>query len=121
MPAKRAALAQIGEWSPIAGDTTFAGALLRYSVSYNRTLFEMPSNTSLTGTIEYSGISFQDGAYTDPDTLLPVSASNESIGLLGTGLRLNICDKMNFGFGVQYGVTDISPRTAFRTEIQFRH
>ena len=113
--------AQIGEWIPIAGDTTFAGALLRYSVSYNRTLFEMPSNTSLTGTIEYSGISFQDGAYTDPDTLLPVSASNESIGLLGTGLRLNICDKMNFGFGVQYGVTDISPRTAFRTEIQFRH
>ncbi|MFK7768198.1 MAG: hypothetical protein AB8B55_13320 [Mariniblastus sp.] len=112
---------QIGQWIPIAGDPTFAGGVLKYSASYNRTLIQSASNTSLTGTIEYSGLSFQDGAYTDPATFLPVSASNESIGMLGTGLRLNICDKFNIGFGVQYGVTDISPQTAFRTEFQFRH
>ena len=113
--------AQIGEWIPIAGDPTFAGALLRYSASYNRTLIETASNTSLIGTIEFSGLSFQDGAFTDPTTLQPVSASNESIGMLGPGFRLNICDKFNIGFGAQFGVTEISPQALYRTEIQFRH
>lgn len=113
--------ARIGEWIPIGGNPEFAGALLKYSTSYNRTLLGRVDSTSLIGMLEFSGISFQDGAYTDPITLLPVPASNRNLGRFGGGLRLNICNRFNVGFGAQFGLSDDAPDAVVRTEIQFRH
>lgn len=112
--------AEVAEWIPIGGDPDAAGALLRYSTSYNRRLFQSLSKNELIATIEYSGLSFQDGNYTDPVTLTPVPLSSLHLGRLGSGLRFNICDKINFGAGVQVGLTDQSPEATFRTEIQFQ-
>jgi len=115
--------AQIGEWIPIAGDSTYAGALLKYSTSYNRLLSGKREFTSLIGTLEFRGISFQDGAYTNPFTSTSaVPASNESVGMMGGGLRLNICNKLNVGLGGLFRVSEEPWADAtWRTEIQFRH
>lgn len=115
--------AQIGEWIPIAGDPTYAGALLKYSTSYNRLLSGERESTSLIGTLEFRGISYQDGAYTNPFTSTSaVPASNESVGMMGGGLRLNICNKLNVGLGGLFRVSEEPWADAtWRTEIQFRH
>lgn len=113
---------QITEGIPIGGDPDFAGAYLSYSASLNRVVWGDVNNTSLIRTLEYSGVTFQDGAFTDTAAGgATVFTSGESFGLLGGGLRLNICNKINFGVAGLFRVTDISPDATVRTEFQFRH
>lgn len=121
--------AQVSEWIPIAGDPDHAGALLKYSASYNRKLWQAAEGTSLIGTIEYTGVSFQDGLYTlrtnpgvTPATFATFPASNETFSMLGAGLRYNICDKVNFGVGSQFTLTDDHwAETSIRTEFQIQY
>lgn len=114
---------QISHWIPIGGTPEFAGSLTRYAASYNRTLLGRVDNTSLIGTLEYSGVSFQAGGVsTGPGAPGPAISTNEvNFAMLGSGLRLNICNKFNIGFGTQVGLNDDSPSAMYRTEIQFRH
>ncbi|QDV23717.1 hypothetical protein Q31a_20220 [Aureliella helgolandensis] len=113
---------QFSEWIPIAGDRDYSGAMLQYSTSYNRTLLGSVNGTSLTGTLEYTGTFFQDGAYTDSTSGHAISASNQHAAQLGGGLRLNICNKLNIGFGSLFDISGQSwPGSSVRTEIQFRH
>ena len=114
--------AQISEWIPIGGDADHAGALLSYSTSYNRVLWNSHDRTNLVGTIEYTGVSFQDGLFTSPTTLTTESASNETFSSMGGGFRLNICDKINFGVGSLFTLTDNHwAETQIRTEFQIRY
>lgn len=110
---------QLAQWIPLGGNPDHAGALLRHSMSYNRVLMGSANNTSLVGTLEYAAIHFQDGQFTDPlGNLRP--ASNESVLQYGGGLRLNICNKVNFGFGSLFSADDW-PAAALRTEFQWLH
>jgi len=110
---------QLAQWIPIGGDPSHAGALLKHSMSYNRLLMGTANNTSLVGTLEYSAIHFQDGEFTDPLGNRH-RASNEAVFQYGGGLRLNLCNKVNFGFGSLFS-SDDWPATALRTEFQWLH
>jgi hypothetical protein len=114
--------AQIADWIPLGGFPGYAGTVLQYNFSVNHILWRPVRDVQLLGTFEMRGLTFLDGAYTDP-----VLGSNQlSVGgtyiSLGPGFRLNICDKMDFGTGAAIAVTD--PRFAaavIRTEFRYRY
>jgi hypothetical protein len=95
---------QVAEWIPIAGDPTYAGAVLHYHLAFNRTLWQPIPEVQLVGTMEFHGWSFQDGGFTDPDGGFR-RASGTNLLQLGPGLRLFFCDKYDFGVGTNFGVT----------------
>lgn len=96
--------AQIAEWIPLGGDSTYSGAVLHYHLAYNQVLWKPTEQVQLIGTAEAHGYSFQDGGFTDP-TLGFRKASDHTSGQLGTGARLFICDKYDLGLGGVWGVT----------------
>lgn len=113
--------AQVAEWIPIAGDETYAGALLHYHFSYNRTLLGCPGYIHLIGTAELNGWSFQDGAYSDPALAPPQRASNQAYLSSGFGLRMVLCDKVDFGVGTAFAVTDGHwAKQLYRSELRVR-
>jgi hypothetical protein len=97
---------QLAEWIPIGGDTDYAGALLRWGVSWNRRVWAMDESTQMTANLEVFGWSFQDGAYTDPVLGPFQAANNESYVYLGPGCRLLLCNKWEVGFGGAFALTD---------------
>ena len=105
MSSKSYIQAQVAEWIPIAGDELYAGAILHYHFSYNRTLLGCPGHIHLIGTAELNGWSFQTGAYSDPVTGTQ-SANDETYLSGGMGLRLVICDRVDFGVGSAFPLTD---------------
>lgn len=100
--------AQLSEWIPIGGDLTYAGDLLHYHFSFNQVLHKFAEDSPLIGTMEFSGWTFQDGAYTNPYSLTP--QGNRSSGMtyfnIGPGIRASICDAIDFGTAVTFPVTD---------------
>lgn len=114
--------AQVAEWIPIAGDEDYAGALLHYHVSYNRTLLGCPGHIHVIGTAELNGWSFQDGAFSDPDLGQFQQASNETYLSGGFGLRMVICDKVDFGVGSAVALTDGHwAEQLYRSELRVRY
>jgi hypothetical protein len=113
--------AQVAEWIPIAGDQHYAGALLRFNSSYNVSLLGSPEAAHLIGTLELNGWGFQDGAYSSP-TLGQFQPANDYIYLsAGPGLRLVICDTIDFGAGSAFALTsDHWAEQLLRTELRMR-
>jgi hypothetical protein len=97
--------AQIAEWIPISADAGHAGAILHYHASLNHVLWRWQPSVPIIGTLEANGWSFQDGQYTDP-ALGVLPASGETYLSAGPGLRVVVCDKIDFGFGSAFAVTD---------------
>jgi hypothetical protein len=96
---------QISEWIPLGGDPGAAGAILHYHTSLNHTLFRWQPAVPIIGTFEINGWSFQAGQYTDPN-LGVLSASGETYISAGPGLRVVVCDKIDFGIGSALAVTE---------------
>ena len=59
------------------------------------------------GTCEFSGWSFQDGAYTNPFAVNPQfqKASGSTYFMIGPGLRASVCNRVDFGGAVAFPVT----------------
>ncbi len=115
------AQAQVLEWIPIAGDPDYMGAHLRWGLSLNHTLWRPVKDVQLIGTAELTGISFQDGLFTDP-VLGPQKLSGQNALAVGTGLRLFFCDRMDVGAGGNFGVTGKHlVREQMRFEFRFRY
>jgi len=113
---------QVAEWIPIAGDKDYAGAILHYHVSLNHVLWRPLSNVPLIGTMECNGWSFQDGAYTDPATGVIRPAGGQTTLTVGPGLRLVVCDKIDFGAGVAFALQDEHlAETLVRSEFRWRY
>lgn len=113
--------AQVAEWIPLGGNQDYEGAILHYHVSYNRVLARPIANVPLVGTVEFNGWSFQDGLYTDP-VLGPQRATGETYLSLGPGLRLVICDKVDFGVAAAFSLTrDHFADTLIRSELRWRY
>ncbi|WP_435020364.1 hypothetical protein TA3x_001789 [Tundrisphaera sp. TA3] len=111
--------AQLAEWIPIGGDPTYAGALLHYHFSLNHVLYKVTPDVPIIGTMEFNGWSFQDGAYTNPYARVPMNSSGASYLSLGPGIRMSICDKIDFGSSVALPLTSPSWGDAtFRTEFR---
>ncbi len=111
---------QVGYWIPISGSPGFAGSVLFYNNSLNHLIARPLKDTALVGTIETSGWTFTAGSVTEADGTVR-SANDTTYFNIGPGLRLCICDKLDFGFGVQFAVTsEHFAQRLYRTEIRWR-
>jgi hypothetical protein len=112
---------QVAEWIPLGGDTDYAGAVLHYHMSLNQVLCRVLPDVPLIGTVEFNGWSFQDGAFTDPDLGPFQRAGGFTYLSAGVGLRLFVCDRIDFGVGAAFAVTDPHLQgTLYRSEFRFR-
>lgn len=100
--------AQLAQWIPLGGTPNFSGSLMHYHASLNQVLFYCTPRTPLIGMVEFNGWSFQAGSYTDPDTWRTGTfqkSSGETYCSLGPGLRLSVCDGIDFGTAVVWPIT----------------
>jgi hypothetical protein len=111
---------QLGYWIPIGGTSGFPGSVLFYHNSINHVIARPLKDTALIGTIETSGFTFTSGSFTDVNGVVR-SANDTTYFAVGPGLRLALCDKLDFGFGVQFSVTgNHFAEQLYRTEIRWR-
>jgi hypothetical protein len=113
--------AQLSEWIPLGGDTDYMGSILHYHTSVNQILYRVLPDVPLVGTFETNGWSFQHGLYTDP-VLGPQKSSGGTYFNLGAGLRVFVCDKIDFGIAFSQAVTN--PHWAdqlYRAEFRWRY
>ncbi len=112
---------QLSEWVPLGSDPGFQGSIFHYHFSLNHVLCRPVEDVQLIGTAEFVGYSFQAGLYSDPASGLFVTANDTSYFTLGPGLRLVICDWLDFGFGAAFNLTDHGPGQTYRTEMRIRY
>lgn len=111
---------QIAEWIPLGGNSSYEGAILHYHVSVNHVWFRMLPDVPLIFTYELNGWSFQDGAYTDP-SYGTRSAGGTTYLSFGPGLRMSVCDKIDFGVGTAFAITnDHFAEKLIRSEFRWR-
>src|SRR5262245_53758479 len=94
------------EWIPLGGDPDYSGAILRTGTSINSEVCRIHPDVPLIATFEVTTMTFQDGLFTDP-VLGVQRSSGRTYATLGPGLRLVICDKMDFGVGAAISVQDV--------------
>lgn len=97
---------QFAYWIPIGGDTAYQGPVFHYHFSLNQLLYRC-CNVQFIGTLELDGWDIQGGAFTDAAGN-PQSAKS-SVGdiiSMGPGLRMVICDKIDFGVGSRFNLSD---------------
>ena len=105
---------QIGEWIPIGGDTGGSGAIFNYRAALNHVIARPFVDSQFIATLEMVGYCFQDGTYTDP-AIVPLSdasyvkSSGGNYVSVGPGVRWVMSQKCDFGFGVQWAVTENHP------------
>ncbi len=113
--------AQAAEWIPLGGDSDYQGALLRWGVAWNRTVWQRDRDNTMTANLDLVGWSFQDGAYTDP-VLGQQRANDESYVYLGPGSRMLLCGRFEFGAGAIFALTDNHfARHVFRSDLTIRY
>jgi hypothetical protein len=131
--------AEVAYWIPIGGDPLYEGDVFHAHVSLNHILWRILPDVQLIGTLEANAWSVGGGNYTapflapvggsagtTPEVLrnglgaIPVSATT-NIFSAGPGIRLNICDRIDFGVGTAFALT--GPRWAreqVRAEFRWR-
>ncbi len=104
---------------PISGDDTFAGDVFHYHLSLNQVLWRPLTGVQIIGTAELNGWSILNGAFT-----VPGAGFEGARGVLvsaGPGLRVVICDKIDFGLGTAFAVTaDKWAEQMYRAEFRWR-
>jgi hypothetical protein len=98
--------AQVAEWIPLGGDPDYQGSVLMTKWSVNQVVCRILPDVPLIATAEMNTWSFQDGAYTDPVLGPDQKSSGTTYVSMGPGLRLVICDKIDFGIGTLFSVTE---------------
>jgi hypothetical protein len=113
---------QVAEWIPIGGDTAYQGDVLHYHFSVNQELFSLASNVPIIGTLETNCWSFQHGNYTDP-VLGPFQpSSGQTYVTLGCGLRLFVCDRLDFGIATAHAISSVRlARDIYTAEFRLRY
>lgn len=113
---------QVAEWIPLGGDPDYSGAILHYHFSFNRTMIRLLPDVPIIGTFEFGGFSFQDGAFTDPIDGPFQGASGRTYFYGGGGLRMFVCDRIDFGLGFQSALTEQHfSDQLIRSEFRFRY
>ncbi len=115
---------QIAEWIPLNPGGT-RGSLLHYHFAFNHMLWQAPccKDMQLIGTFEVNGYSFQAGKYTGlvNNETEPLNSSGTTYITLGPGLRYQLCDRMDLGFGASFAVSkDHFADQLYRTEFRWR-
>lgn len=96
---------QLSEWIPLGGTPGYMGAILHYHASVNKVLWSKVPNVPIIGTAEISGWSFQTGSYTDPYGGYYQTAGGYTYVYLGWGIRMFVCERIDFGVAVNVPVT----------------
>ena len=113
--------AQLSEWVPLGADTTFQGSVFHYHFSLNHVLCRPVPDVQVIGTAEFVGYSFEAGEFSDPASGTFLPANNTSYFTLGPGIRLVICEWLDFGFGAAFNLGDRGPGQEYRTEMRIRY
>jgi Putative MetA-pathway of phenol degradation len=98
--------AQLAYRFPLGGNGDYEGPVLHYHLSLNQILWHCGNDIKLIGVAELNGYEFLGGEYTS-DAGVPLSAKG-SVGdvvSIGPGVRLVICDKIDFGIGSAFNIT----------------
>jgi hypothetical protein len=111
---------QIGEWIPIGGDSNFAGSVFHANTSLNYVLCRCTPDVPLIATLEIDDYTFQHGLYSDP-ILGPQRSTGGSYVSAGPGIRLFVCNKVDFGIGGVFAVSEqYFARSLIRMEFRVR-
>ncbi|MFO0878917.1 MAG: hypothetical protein U0840_16365 [Gemmataceae bacterium] len=112
---------QVSQWIPLGGSPDYAGSILHYHGSLNQVLWRIMPDVPLIGTLECAGYSFQTGKYTDPFLGSFQKSSGYTYLYAGGGARLFVCDKVDFGFGGLFAMSDQHfAREIYRMEFRVR-
>lgn len=91
-------------WIPLGGDPAFQGNVFHYHMSLNQILWKPCTDLQLIGTLELNDWSIFNGKQTDP--VLGTVNAKGNLASAGPGLRLVLCDKLDFGVGSQFAFTN---------------
>jgi hypothetical protein len=112
---------QIGYWIPIGGTAGVAGGAWFYNNSLNHVLWRPLKDTALIGTFETTGITWNSGGATGAAVGTILNSRGVTYFGVGPGIRLSVCDRVDFGFGVQFAITnDHLANQLYRTELRWR-
>jgi hypothetical protein len=120
---------QLAYWIPIGGDRDYQGNVFHAHASLNHVLWCPSPGWTVVGTLEASEWTVLNGLETATDFLLPVKgkltpvATDAKTSMLsaGPGIRLFICDKIDFGAGSQFALTNTHwEGELFRVEFRWR-
>jgi hypothetical protein len=113
--------AEIAEWIPVGGDPLYEGSIFHYHTSLNQVVYRILPDVPVIGTLEFMGWSFQAGRYTDPVLGPFQKSSGDSYLYVGSGLRLVICDRIDFGISAAFAVSDHHwADQLYRSEVRWR-
>ena len=112
---------QIAESIPTSGTPAYKGSLLHTHWSLNTVLWRKQKDVPLIGTFEVNTWSFQSGAYTDP-ILGERPSSGYTYISMGPGVRMVICEKIDFVIGTAFATNEQHwAASFFRTEFRWRY
>jgi hypothetical protein len=115
---------QLAYLTPIGGTHGVQSDMLWADLSLNQLLWQCGAcnGVQLIGSAELSAYEFGGGGYTDPGTGLLLSARGvDDIVNIGPGLRLVVCNKIDFGVGSAFAVTrDRLAGSLIRAEFRWR-
>jgi hypothetical protein len=105
---------QMSIWIPLGGDALYEGNIYHNHVSLNFLLCRPCPGVQVIATAECNQWLFIGGDYTDPNFLVvgsdgklaPLAVSSRCANMVsaGPGLRLVICDKIDFGVGSAFAI-----------------
>jgi hypothetical protein len=111
---------QLADWVPLGGTPGFAGMTFHYHLSLNQNLCQVGNMLNVVGTIELNGYSYR-GQFTDFPSGTAVGLDGSTYLNAGPGLRVQFCDRLDFGVGMAFGFGDgHGPGQIYRTEIRLR-
>ena len=92
---------------PLGGDGEFQASVFHMHFSLNHILWCPCPGVQLIGNVEVNEWSVQDGFFTEQagNVNLGLPARNDFVSA-GPGVRLILCDKVDFGIGSQFAITD---------------
>jgi hypothetical protein len=91
--------AEVAYWIPIGGDSGFQSDVFHAHFSLNQILYRFLPDVQLIGTCEVSEWTVMNANATAGNTVVSGAGSTVNGGF---GVRLNICDKVDFGVGSQF-------------------
>jgi len=99
---------QLAYWFPIGGDQLYQGPVFHFHQSLNHMLYCCGRDVQLVGVLEMNGYCILGGNYTVPGDGTFSAKDVGKMLSIGPGLRLNICNVIDFGIGSAFSLTSDS-------------
>jgi hypothetical protein len=108
---------QLGYWFGVGNSN---GSILHTENSINHVLFRPMVDTDFIASLEATSYTFTSGRFTDAAGVVR-RANDTTYFSMGPGFRLAVCNKIDFGFGMQFALTSRHfAEQLYRTEFRWR-